>query len=265
MRDWDQAVTRIELEGGCRKRRHGTRSRHFVHALVEDDENAAPMYEYTYIGQATNAVADPNANSAGVSEDERGGIKPLERQRAVCWRAQRSSHEAGNDCRRRMPVPYRSPVRYGDSNRSRLVVHKGKRHVVRSHARGPPLGFGEGDVERRHIRLRLRSGGIYRREEKPGRLRAAGLGRAPAGDNTLFDTASTSGILSVVRLRISNDGVLVISHTSWRSISRGRLQEDGYHCLQCPRITVSKTLVDGRLSGAYLHRRGATAEKGARQ
>ena len=42
------------------KRRHGT-DRHFVHALVEDDENAAPMYEYTYIGQATNAVADPNA------------------------------------------------------------------------------------------------------------------------------------------------------------------------------------------------------------
>ncbi|MFQ7393194.1 MAG: hypothetical protein ACLRM9_08085 [Collinsella aerofaciens] len=52
----------------------------------------------------------------------------------------------------------------------------------------------------------------------------------------------------------------MISHTSWRSISRGRLQED-YHCLQCPRITVGKTLVDGRLSGAYLHRRGSTAEK----
>lgn len=52
-----------------------------------------------------------------------------------------------------------------------------------------------------------------------------------------------------------------MSHTSWRSISRGRLQEDGYHCLQCPRITVGKTLVDGRLSGAYLHRRGATSEK----
>ena len=52
-----------------------------------------------------------------------------------------------------------------------------------------------------------------------------------------------------------------MSHTSWRSISRGRLQEDGHHCLQCPRITVGKTLVDGRLSGAYLHRRGTTAEK----
>lgn len=73
--------------------------------------------------------------------------------------------------------------------------------------------------------------------------------------------ASTAGILSVVRLRISNDGVRVVSHTSWRSISRGRLQEDGYHCLQCPRITVGKTLVNGRLSGAYLHRRGTTAEK----
>ena len=28
------------------------------------------------LGQATNAVADPNANAAGVSEDDRGGIKP---------------------------------------------------------------------------------------------------------------------------------------------------------------------------------------------
>ena len=64
-----------------------------------------------------------------------------------------------------------------------------------------------------------------------------------------------------MRLRISNDEIRVVSHTSWRSISRGRLQEDGYHCLQCPRITVGKTLVDGRLSGVYLHRRGATAEK----
>lgn len=64
-----------------------------------------------------------------------------------------------------------------------------------------------------------------------------------------------------MRLRISNDEIRVVSHTSWRSISRGRLQEDGYHCLQCPRITVGKTLVDGRLSGAYLHRRGTTAEK----
>ena len=86
-------------------------------------------------------------------------------------------------------------------------------------------------------------------------------GERPAGDNTHFDTASTSGMLSVVRLRISNDGVRVVSHTSWRSISRGRLQEDGHHCLQCPRITVGKALVDGRLSGAYLHRRGTTAEK----
>lgn len=153
VRDWDQAVTRIELEADAESDDTG-QIEHFVHALIENDENAAPMYEYTYIGQATNTVADPNADSAGVSEGER-----------------------------------------------------------------------------------------------------------PDGDNTLFDTASTSGILSVVRLRISNDGVRVISHTSWRSISRGRLQEDGYHCLQCPRITVGKTLVDGRLSGAYLHRRGTTAEK----
>ena len=129
-----------------------------------------------------------------------------------------------------------------------------------------PLGFGENDVER---------DGIYDYDfdvveytDGRGNQDAYVLlvsGERPDGDNTLFDTASTAGILSVVRLRISNDGIRVMSHTSWRSISRGRLQEDGCHCLQCPRITVGKTLVDGRLSGAYLHRRGTTAEKGARQ
>ena len=75
VRDWDQAVTRIELEADAESDDTG-QVEHFVHALMENGENAAPMYEYTYIGQATNAVADPNANSAGVSEDERGGIKP---------------------------------------------------------------------------------------------------------------------------------------------------------------------------------------------
>lgn len=154
-------------------------------------------------------------------------------------------------------------VRYGDNGRSRLVVHT-KANGTWS-APTPvdfPLGFGEGDVER---------DGIYDYDfdvveytDGRGNQDAYVLlvsGERRDGDNTHFDTASTSGILSVVRLRISNDGVRVISYTSWRSISRGRLQEDGYHCLQCPRITVGKTLVDGRLSGAYLHRRGTTAEK----
>ena len=75
VRDWDRAVTRIELEADAESDDTG-QIEHFVHALIENDENAAPMYEYTYIGQATNTVADPNADSAGVSEDERGGIKP---------------------------------------------------------------------------------------------------------------------------------------------------------------------------------------------
>ena len=48
------------------------------------------MYKYTYIGQATNAVADPNANSAGVSEDERGGIKPS--SDTCCFPACSASH-----------------------------------------------------------------------------------------------------------------------------------------------------------------------------
>ena len=31
---------------------------HFVHALMENNENTAPMYTYTHIGQAKDAVAD---------------------------------------------------------------------------------------------------------------------------------------------------------------------------------------------------------------
>ena len=224
--------------------------------------NAAPMYAYTYVRQATNAVADPNANSAGVSEDERGGIKPSS-DNVLFTGVLSEAHMklaiiAGVECLFRI-----ASVRYGDNGRSRLVVHT-KANGTWS-APTPvdfPLGFGEGDVER---------DGIYDydfdvveytdgRENQDAYVLLVS-GERPDGDNTLFDTASTAGILSVVRLRISNDEIRVVSHTSWRSISRGRLQEDGYHCLQCPRITVGKTLVDGRLSGAYLHRRGTTAEK----
>lgn len=261
VRDWDQAVTRIELEADAESDDTG-QIEHFVHALIESDENAAPMYEYTYIGQATNAVADPNANSAGVSEDERGGIKPSSDNvlfTGVLSEAHmRLTMIAGVECLFRI-----ASVRYGDNGRSRLVVHT-KTNGTWS-APTPvdfPLGFGENDVER---------DGIYDYDfdvveytDGRGNQDAYVLlvsGERPAGDNTLFDTASTSGILSVVRLRISNDETRVVSHTSWRSISRGCLQEDGYHCLQCPRITVGKTLVDGRLSGAYLHRCGTTAEK----
>lgn len=261
VRDWDQAVTRIELEADAESDDTG-QVEHFVHALIEDDENAAPMYAYTHIWQATNAVADPNANSAGVSEDERGGIKPSS-DNVLFSGVLSEAHMklamiAGVECLFRI-----ASVRYGDNGRSRLVVHT-KANGTWS-APMPvdfPLGFGEGDVERDGIFdydfdvVEYTDG----RENQDAYVLLVS-GERPAGDNTLFDTASTAGILSVVRLRISNNEVRVISHTSWRSISRGRLQEDGYHCLQCPRITVGKTLVDGRLSGAYLHRRGTTAEK----
>ena len=261
VRDWEQAVTRIELDADAESDDTG-QVEHFVHALMENDENAAPMYKYTYIRQATNAVADPNANSAGVSEDERGGIKPSSDNvmfsGVLSETHMKFAKIAGVECLFRI-----ASVRYGEDGRSRLVVHT-KANGAWS-APMPvdfPLGFGEGDVER---------GGTFDydfdvveytdgRENQDAYVLLVS-GERPEGDATRFDTASTAGILSVVRLRISNDGVRVVSHTSWRSISRGRLQEDGYHCLQCPRITVGKTLVDGRLSGAYLHRRGATAEK----
>ena len=261
MRDWERAVTRIELDADAESDDTG-KVEHFVHTLMENDENAAPMYEYTYIGQATNAVADPNANSAGVSEDERGGIKPSS-DNVLFTGVLSEAHMklamiAGVECLFRI-----ASVRYGDNGRSRLVVHT-KANGVWS-APTPvdfPLGFGERDVER---------DGVFDYDfdvveytDGAGCTDAYVLlvsGERPAGDNTRFDTASTAGVLSVVRLRINDGGIRVVSHTSWRSISRGRLQEDGYHCLQCPRITVGKTLVDGRLSGAYLHRRGTTAEK----
>ena len=261
VRDWEQTVTRIELDADAESDGTG-QVEHFVHALMENDENAAPMYEYTYIGQATNAIADSNANSAGVSEDERGGIKPSSDNvlfAGVLSEAHMKFAEiAGVECLFRI-----ASVRYGEDGRSRLVVHT-KANGAWS-APMPvdfPLGFGEGDVERNGIFDY--DFDVVEYTDGRGNQDAYVLlvsGERPAGDNTTFDTASTAGILSVVRLRINDDGIRVISHTSWRSISRGRLQEDGYHCLQCPRITVGKTLVDGRLSGAYLHRRGTTAEK----
>lgn len=261
VRDWDRAVTRIELDAEAESADTG-QVEHFVHALMEDDENAAPMYEYAYIRQARDAIADPNANSAGVSEDERGGIKPSSDNvlfAGVLSEAHMKFAEiAGVECLFRI-----ASVRYGEDGRSRLVVHT-KANGAWS-APMPvdfPLGFGEGDVERNGIFDY--DFDVVEYTDGKGNQNAYVLlvsGERPDGDGTRFDTASTAGILSVVRLRISNDGVRVISHTSWRSISRGRLQEDGCHCLQCPRITVGKTLVDGRLSGAYLHRRGASAEK----
>lgn len=150
VRDWDQAVTRIELETNAESDDTG-QVEHFVHALMENDENAAPMYEYTYIGQSTNAVADPNANSAGVSEDERGGIKPS--SDSVLFSGVLSEAHmklamiAGAECLFRI-----ASVRYGDNGRSRLVVHT-KANGTWS-APTPvdfPLGFGENDVERDSI------------------------------------------------------------------------------------------------------------------
>lgn len=261
VRDWEQTVTRIELDADAESNDTG-QVEHFVHALMENGENAESMYEYNYIGQARDAIADPNANSAGVSEDERGGIKPSSDNvlfTGVLSEAHMKFAEiAGVECLFRI-----ASVRYGENGRSRLVVHT-KANGAWS-APMPvdfPLGFGEGDAERKDTFDY--DFDVVEYTDGRGNQDAYVLlvsGERPEGDATRFDTASTAGILSVVRLRISNSEVRVISHTSWRSISRGRLQEDGYHCLQCPRITVGKTLVDGRLSGAYLHRRGATAEK----
>ncbi len=261
VRDWEQTVTRIKLDADAESDDTG-QVEHFVHALMENGENAESMYEYNYIGQARDAIADPNANAAGVSEDERGGIKPSSDNvlfTGVLSEAHMKFAEiAGVECLFRI-----ASVRYGENGRSRLVVHT-KANGAWS-APMPvdfPLGFGEGDAERKDTFDY--DFDVVEYTDGRGNQDAYVLlvsGERPEGDATRFDTASTAGILSVVRLRISNSEVRVISHTSWRSISRGRLQEDGYHCLQCPRITVGKTLVDGRLSGAYLHRRGATAEK----
>lgn len=198
-RDWEQAVTRIELEADAESDDTG-QIEHFVHALIENGENAASMYKYTYIGQAKDAAADPNANSAGVSEDERGGIKPSSDNVLFAGVLSEAHMKltviAGVECLFRI-----ASVRYGDNGRSRLVVHTKANGTwsaptpvdfppirpetrasrgVRSHARGlPPWVWRGRRGARRHIRLRLRRGGIYGRKRKPGRLRVAGLGRAP--------------------------------------------------------------------------------------
>ena len=147
VRDWDQAVTRIELEADAESDDTG-QIEHFVHALIENDENAAPMYGYAYISQARNAVADPNANSAGVSEDERGGIKPSS-DNVLFTGVLSEAHMklaiiAGVECLFRI-----ASVRYGDNGRSRLVVHTKANGTWSSPTPVDfPLGFGEGDVER---------------------------------------------------------------------------------------------------------------------
>lgn len=179
VRDWDRAVTRIELEADAESDDTG-QIEHFVHALIENDENAAPMYEYTYIGQATNAVADPNANSTGVSEDERGGIKPSSDNVLFAGVLSEAHMKlamiAGVECLFRI-----ASVRYGENGRSRLVVHTKTNGTwsAPTPVDFPPWVWRGRCGAQRHIRLRLRRGGIYRREGKPGRLRAAGLGRAP--------------------------------------------------------------------------------------
>ena len=79
-----------------------------------------------------------------------------------------------------MPVPYRLGALRRQWPLASGGAHKGKRHVVHPHARGlSPWVWRGRRGARRHIRLRLRRGGIYGRKRKPGRLRVAGLGRAP--------------------------------------------------------------------------------------
>lgn len=186
VRDWDRAVTRIELEADAESDDTG-QIEHFVHALIENDENAAPMYEYTYIGQATNTVADPNADSAGVSEDERGGIKPSSDNVLFAGVLSEAHMKlamiAGVECLFRI-----ASVRYGDNGRSRLVVHT-KANGTWS-APTPvdfPLGFGEGDVERDSIYDY--DFDVVEYTDGRGNQDAYVLlvsGERPAGDNTLF-------------------------------------------------------------------------------
>lgn len=261
VRDWDRAVSRIELAPDAESTDAGP-VEHFVHALVEAGENAAPLYEYAYIGQAANVVADTSVNAAGVSETDRGGLKPSSDNvlfAGVLSEARVKLVEVGGvECLFRI-----ASVRYGSEGRSRLVVHT---KVSGAWSAPVPvdfsLGFGEGDVERDGVFDYDFDVVEYAAGSSPADAYVLLVsGERPAGDATMLDAASTAGVLSVVRLHVGGDGVSVVSHTSWRSVSRGRLQEDGYHCLQCPRITVGKTLADGRLSGAYLNRRGNTAEE----
>ena len=117
VRNWDRSVTRIELEADAESDDTG-QIEHFVHALIENDENAAPMYAYTHIGQTKDAVADPNANSAGVSEDERGGIKPSSDNVLFAGVLSEAHMKlamiAGVECLFRI-----ASMRYGDNGRSR--------------------------------------------------------------------------------------------------------------------------------------------------
>ena len=118
--------------------------------------------------------------SAGVSEDERGGIKPSS-DNVLFSGVLSEAHMkltmiAGVECLFRI-----ASVRYGENGRSRLVVHTKTNGTWSSPTPVDfPLGFGEGDVERNGIFdydfdvVEYTDG-----RGEPGRLRVAGLGRAP--------------------------------------------------------------------------------------
>ena len=156
------------------------------------------MYEYTYIGQATNAVADPTPILLVYRGTSVAASSP--RATTCCFRrAQRSAHEAGND--RGVECLFRiASVRYGDNGARAWWC------TQRQTARGlPPCPWTSplalaSDVERDGIFdydfdvVEYTDG----RENQDAYVLLVS-GERPDGDNTLFDTASTAGILSVVR------------------------------------------------------------------
>lgn len=261
VRDWNDVVKRIERGADAESDDEGTFEM-YEHKLVSVTQNETPLYTYNYIGTASNAEIGETANEAGVSESDRGGLKPSVDK--VLFEGVLSEARLKMLTVNDVPCLFRiASVRYGDQGRSRLVVHT-KSNGVWSTPQPIDfsLGFGEGDITRADVfdyDFDAAAYAIGKGTEDAYVLLISG--DRPKGDNTTFDTASTANVVSVVRLRVAEGRVSVVSHTSWRSISKGNEHDEnnnGYHSLQCPRITAGKTLVDGRLTGAYLNRSGAT-------
>ena len=260
VRDWSQVVTRFVSDPDPESLDEGP-VEHYVHQMVSV-ENDAPLFEYRYIGHATGASIDETAHAQGVSNSDRGGLFPSVDE--VLYEGVLSETRMKMVSVNGIPCLFRiASVAYGGEARSRLVVHT-KTEGVWSNPQviDFSFGFGKGDIERTDSYDY--DFDVVDFTYKSGVQRAYVLlmsGDRPSGDDTGFAVASTSGVLSVLSLEVSGDGVSVRYHTSWRSISGGKAKDEGYHCLQCPRITIGKSIVEGRVTGAYLHRQAKTAEE----
>ncbi len=272
VRNWDEAVRAVNEASDPDSLDASLDSvEHYVHAMVGEEQGVSPLYTYENIGG--HRVADTNdapLGVSGISALDRGGIRPS-RDATLFENVLSEAHMKfvtvnGVECLFRIGA-----VLYEQEGRSRLLVQT-KENGVWSDPW--PVDFDPGFAEDANdesstSRLDLFDYDFDVIEYAPASASSQSAyvlvvsGERPSGDDTSFAVASTSAVLSVVRLNIAKGSApKVVSHTSWRSISGGSRKEAGYHCVQCPRLVVGdRSFAAGHLSGVYLNRTGKSAEQ----